>query len=131
MSAPPIRTDRIRLVVFVKRRPDLTREEFLSYWREKHAPLFMSLAIAKSNILKYEQLHPNEAGIGSFAAMGLDVPEYDGVGVFEARSFADILAIYSDEDYLKRVQPDEEKFIDKTPGVSQVWPLTIVTAIDK
>jgi hypothetical protein len=29
----------LKLVFTVRRREDLTREEFQSYWRERHAPL--------------------------------------------------------------------------------------------
>lgn len=51
-----LRTDRVRLVVMFKKKDTITREEFDRYWVEEHAKLFSSLAIVKSNVLKYEQV---------------------------------------------------------------------------
>jgi hypothetical protein len=35
----------IKVSVFLRRRPDLTHEQFSHYWKEKHAPLVMSLDV--------------------------------------------------------------------------------------
>lgn len=53
---PIARADRVRLVAFLYRKEGTSSEEFSTYWRETHAHLFASLAIAKRNILKYEQV---------------------------------------------------------------------------
>jgi uncharacterized protein (TIGR02118 family) len=39
----------------IKRRPDLTHEEFCEYWREKHGPLVASMV---PWLTKYVQNHP-------------------------------------------------------------------------
>lgn len=51
-----IRTDRVRLAILLKKKQDLTNEEFLNYWLNSHAKLFTSLEIVKKNLVKYEQV---------------------------------------------------------------------------
>ena len=45
----------IKVSVFLTRRPDLTHEQFSQYWKEKHAPLVMSLDEFKTHV----RLTPN------------------------------------------------------------------------
>jgi hypothetical protein len=53
------RTDRVRVVVLLKKKPTLSKEEFHKYWSGTHSALFSSLDIVKSNLVKYEQVRPN------------------------------------------------------------------------
>lgn len=55
-SPPSFRTDRVRLVVLMAPKPGLSFEEFDRYWLDVHAKVFSSIAIAKRNLLKYEQV---------------------------------------------------------------------------
>ena len=55
-SAPSLRSDRVRLAVLMAPKPGLSFEEFDSYWLDVHAKVFSSIAIAKRNLLKYEQV---------------------------------------------------------------------------
>lgn len=54
--AAPFRTDRVRLVVLLRKREDITKEAFSRYWSGSHAELFQSLNVVKQNVLKYEQV---------------------------------------------------------------------------
>lgn len=56
MPSVPFHTDRVRLLVFLKKREGITKEEFSQYWSGHHAKLFLSLDIVKKNLLKYEQV---------------------------------------------------------------------------
>lgn len=38
-------------------------------------------------------------------------PPYSGMAIFEAESMEKIFEIFTDEEYLRLVRPDEEKFI--------------------
>ena len=55
-SKPALRTDRVRLAVLMAPKPGLSFEEFDRYWLDVHAEVFSSIAIAKRNLLKYEQV---------------------------------------------------------------------------
>jgi uncharacterized protein (TIGR02118 family) len=69
----------IKLVFVLRRRPEMSREEFQRYWREQHAPLVRSHAEALG-IRRYVQVHslPDELHAALRASRG--APEaYDGV----------------------------------------------------
>ena len=69
----------IKLVFCLRRKPDLSREEFQRYWREHHAPLVRQHASALG-IRRYVQLHSIDDAI-SLAVAGprrSPVP-FDGV----------------------------------------------------
>jgi uncharacterized protein (TIGR02118 family) len=70
----------IRLVFALRRKPELSLEEFHDYWRRKHGPLVASFA-EDLNILRYVQTHTLEDGSNEAAqkARGNMEPHYDGV----------------------------------------------------
>jgi hypothetical protein len=51
-----LRKDPVRVVGFIKKRDDLSHEEFYRYWIEEHSKLFSSITIVKKNLVKYEQV---------------------------------------------------------------------------
>ena len=58
---PKIRTGRMRLVLFIYRKPGMSLEDFQTYWRDEHFKVFRSVPIVKKNLLNYEQVgsrHP-------------------------------------------------------------------------
>jgi uncharacterized protein (TIGR02118 family) len=69
----------IKLVFCLRRRDDLSREEFQRYWLEQHGPLVRSHADALG-IRRYVQVHSIDDGI-SLAVAGPrnPPPPYDGV----------------------------------------------------
>jgi len=69
----------IKLVFCLRRKPDLSREEFQRYWREHHAPLVRQHASALG-IRRYVQLHSIDDAISSAVAGPRRSPEpFDGV----------------------------------------------------
>lgn len=54
--ATEYRGDRVTLLVCHNRKPGMDIEEFRRHWREHHSKVFMSMDIAKKNLLKYEQV---------------------------------------------------------------------------
>jgi hypothetical protein len=70
----------IRLVFALRRRAELSREEFQDYWLRKHAPLVASFT-SDLNILRYVQTHTldDPATEGAQKARGDMEPAYDGV----------------------------------------------------
>jgi uncharacterized protein (TIGR02118 family) len=70
----------IKLVFCLRRRADLTRDEFQRYWRETHAPLVRERAAAVG-LRRYVQVHTLPAGTSAALAgsRSVEEEEYDGV----------------------------------------------------
>lgn len=54
--APEARKDRYRVSSLLVKKTGMTDEEFFTYWRDVHGPLFAGLEIVKKNLIKYEQV---------------------------------------------------------------------------
>ncbi|EEB96068.1 hypothetical protein MPER_04860, partial [Moniliophthora perniciosa FA553] len=103
MATPTLRKDRVRLVVFVKRKAGMSFEDWSNYFLKTHGPIFLNTQIAKQNLIRYEQLHVNQAAKQLFEAAGYKVPEFDGVVVFEAESYEKIVATITSEEWFREV----------------------------
>jgi uncharacterized protein (TIGR02118 family) len=69
----------IKLVFALRRRSDLTREEFQRYWREEHGPLVRSYAEVLG-IRRYVQVHTLPDEVHAPLRASRAAPEaYDGV----------------------------------------------------
>ncbi|KAI0743810.1 hypothetical protein C8Q80DRAFT_1355588 [Daedaleopsis nitida] len=110
-TRPP--PDRVRVAGLVVPKPGMSLEEFHDYWLNTHAKLFSSIAIAKRNLTKYEQFHLDAKSAAALGAVipGCTTPPYAGIGILEAESLDKIFEIFQDEEYLRVVAPDEERFI--------------------
>lgn len=111
----------IKLVFCLKRRPELTREEFQKYWYETHAPLVKSHA-ATLRIKRYVQVHTRDHPMNAAIRESRGTPaEYDGVAELWFESFEDMAANTSPETAAAGAEllEDERKFIDLAN--SPVW----------
>ena len=95
---------------FLKRRPEMSPDEFHRYWREQHGPLFCSVAPAQRYVTRYEQ---NHAVPENHSMSGDDYEEYDGVSIMWFRSVADMQAMFADPAFAP-VLEDGERFVDRT-----------------
>lgn len=86
----------IKLVFSLRRRPEMTREEFQQYWREHHAPLVVRHAEAL-RIRRYVQVHAlsSELAAAQSAARGSEPDAYDGQAELWWDSLDDVLAAVS------------------------------------
>lgn len=94
----------IRLVSTFRRRPDLSRDEFVEHWRTRHAELIRTGSTARY-VSRYEQMAVLPA------AAGEPDPVFDGVVVqeFESREAFDAHMVEPD---FAEVMADIERFID-------------------
>lgn len=104
------------MIFCLRRRPDLSREEFHAYWRDRHAPLVREVAPVL-RIQKYVQSHSfDDPRIAApVAARGASIAAYDGVAELYWDSIEDILAAGESKearDAGRRLLADEQKFID-------------------
>src|SRR6476646_3065686 len=69
----------IKIVFCLRRRADLARDEFQTYWRDTHAPLVQSHADTLG-IRRYVQIHSIDDAVSRAVAGPRDSPEpFDGV----------------------------------------------------
>ena len=106
----------IKLVFSLRRREDMTREEFQRYWREDHAPLVQRHADAL-RIRRYVQTHARDTGLDEAitAPRGSEPHFYDGVAELWWDSLDDILAAFTSEAGQvagQELLEDERRFID-------------------
>ena len=105
----------IKFVMCITRRPDMSREEFMDYWMNKHGPFFMQNAAAM-RAKKYVQSQtidtPLNEGLRSSRGMQ---PEYDGVAEVWFESEEELMAGMSSPEGQKlgaALLEDEGNFID-------------------
>lgn len=106
----------IRLVFALRKKPEMSREAFQTYWLEQHAPLVASFA-SDLKILRYVQTHTltDPANQAAQAARGDMEPEYDGVAELWWSSEAELMENMSQpkaERAGAALLADEAKFID-------------------
>jgi uncharacterized protein (TIGR02118 family) len=106
----------IKLVFSLRRRPEMTREEFQVYWRDQHAPLVSRHAEAL-RIRRYVQTHArsSEVAASQSAARGGEPDVYDGQAELWWDSLDDIIAAVSTpagQQAAVELLQDERRFID-------------------
>jgi hypothetical protein len=101
----------VKVIVFVKRNPGLSVEEFHRHWREVHARLVSETASVARHILRYEQ---NPRSQEDYAR---DEEGFDGVAIAWYRSRDEMEALFREPEYLERIRPDEERLSDSARNV--------------
>ncbi|MFO7963349.1 MAG: EthD domain-containing protein [Desulfobacterales bacterium] len=112
----------IRLTYLLRRKPDLSLEEFQTYWREKHGPLVAGHA-ERLNILRYVQVHTLDDPINAALPGNRKMLEpYDGVAeLWWTGREAFMAASASEEGRAAGAEliEDEKQFIDLPD--SPIW----------
>ena len=96
----------IKSLTFIKKKPGLSKEEFLRYWKEKHGPL---AARVVPGLRKYVQCHPVpgfESDIDGIVELWWDSPE-----AFQA------FLSWRQTDAAQVLKDDEEQFVDTSRWV--------------
>jgi uncharacterized protein (TIGR02118 family) len=106
----------IKLVFSLRRRSEMTREEFQAYWRDDHAPL-VSRHAETLRIRRYVQTHArsSEVAAAQSAARGSEPDLYDGQAELWWDSLDDVIAAVSTPTGQKaavELLEDERRFID-------------------
>ncbi len=106
----------IKLVYVLRRRPEMTREEFQTYWRETHGPLIQKLA-DKLSVRRYVQVHTGypEFSLGEDPIRGEMGEPYDGVAELwfdDVDSLVTAMSSPEGQEAAQLASEDEAKFID-------------------
>ena len=97
----------IKFTILLKRKSTLTHEQFVDYHKTRHAPLFTSIPAVQAHVRRYVQQHTLPVELP-----GLPPVKYDGITELWFDDVPAIAAVFGDPEYLARVRPDEEKFLD-------------------
>ena len=113
----------IKLVYALRRRSDLTREDFQRYWRETHAPLVAGRAEAL-RLRRYVQVHTLQTPLDGALSehRGAAIEPFDGVAELWWDSVEDMAAVLSTPEGAAasaELLADEANFIDLE--ASPVW----------
>ena len=106
----------IKLVFSLRRKPEMTREEFQAYWRDQHAPLVSRHAEAL-RIRRYVQTHArsSELATAQSDARGSEPDVYDGQAELWWDSLDDLIGAVSTpagQQAAAELLEDEQRFID-------------------
>lgn len=107
---------RIKRFRFLRRKPGISREEFLRHWREVHTPLLKSGAVFASVVKKYVQNHrlPSETDPFGGAAV------YDGIDEFWFDRLEDVARLDGDLEHAGKIRIDEARFLDQSMTLAVV-----------
>jgi uncharacterized protein (TIGR02118 family) len=112
----------IKLVFNLRRRSDLTREEFQRYWLEQHGPLVRSYAEVLG-IRRYVQVHTLDDHLHAALRASRQAPEaYDGVAELWYDSLDALVAVVATDEgraAALALLEDERRFIDHAS--SPLW----------
>lgn len=97
----------LKFTILLRRNPSLTHDEFVAYHRERHAPLFCALPAVREHVRHYVQCHTVPADLP-----GLPPARFDGITELWFDDVAALARCFSDPEYLERIRPDEESFLD-------------------
>jgi len=106
----------IRLTFVLRRRPELSREEFQEYWRRRHGPLVAAHS-TRLGIFRYVQVHTVDDPVNDQMAQargGME-PPYDGVAElwwWTREQIVEALQDRAAQEAAAELVEDERKFID-------------------
>ena len=100
----------IKFTILLRRKASMTHEAFVEHHKTAHAKLFMSILVVKDTVRRYMQQHALPVELP-----GMPPAKYDGITELWFDDVDALARCFSDAEYLARVRPDEESFLD-LPG---------------
>jgi uncharacterized protein (TIGR02118 family) len=112
----------IKMMVLLKRKPGITREEFQHHWRTTHARLVQSLPELTRHMTRYVQNHIISGDSEAAKILGgLSAPDstFDFDGIFEGwyESVDDLKKMTMSKRFDEIIRPDELKFLDHSKSI--------------
>ena len=97
----------IKFTILLRKRADLSHDEFVTYHKTKHAPLFISPPEVQQHVRRYVQCHTLP-----IALPGMPPPTYDGITELWFDTIEAIGLVFSSSQYMALIRPDEANFLD-------------------
>lgn len=99
----------LKCIALLRKRPDLTRDEFIDYYENNHAPLMSGLF---PDFLDYRRNYVDAAGAFSFAAP-LDFDVVTELRFEDRAAYDRFVAKATDPDIARQIAEDEENVFDR------------------
>lgn len=109
----------LKFTFLIHRLEGMSREDFVQYHRNIHAPLFMSIPETEKYVRKYVVSHPVDVA-------GFPPATYDAITDIYFSSMDDYNSFFASENYKLKVHPDEKNFFKLDEVISQVSDEKIV-----
>ncbi len=97
----------IKMTILLRRKPEMTHDEFVAHHRNQHAPLFSALAEVKQHVRCYVQCHATGDPLPGLPDNGID-----GTTELWFDNIAGLAGVFQSPNYMATIRPDEEKFLD-------------------
>ncbi len=97
----------LKVYILSRRRSDMTHEQYVTHWRDVHAPLFASQPDTRRYVRRYIQ-----SRLTGDRPAGPVLGEVDGIVQLWFDDIAGFNAFAASPSYLNVIQPDEERFTD-------------------
>jgi uncharacterized protein (TIGR02118 family) len=108
----------IKVIGLLRRKPGISREEFLRHWKDDHGPLAMKIPEFARHVRKYVQVHtvkPPELGAQERYQQAALPMEYDGAVEMWFDSPEEMQKAFealAEPIACKELREDEDRFID-------------------
>ncbi|CAM3974634.1 conserved hypothetical protein [Pedobacter westerhofensis] len=109
----------IKLAILLTRRKGMSHQEFLDYRRDIHAPLLLSIPETKQFVRKFIVSVP-------VPAAGYPNPAYDAMIEAWFDSLEDLNSFFLSDNFLNKVDPDHDNFLDIPAALRLVTEETVV-----
>jgi uncharacterized protein (TIGR02118 family) len=109
----------VKLAILLTRRKGMSHQEFLDYRRDIHAPLLLSIPETKQYVRKFIVSAP-------VLAPGGPAPAYDAMVEAWFDNVEDMDSFFKSDNFINRVDPDHENFLDVPAAVRLVTEETVV-----
>ena len=97
----------IKFTILLRRKSTLSHEQFVAHHKEVHAALFTSLPVVREHVKRYVQQHTIPVELPGFPPI-----TFDGITELWFDDIKGLAAVFGDPEYLARIRPDEESFLD-------------------
>lgn len=101
----------IKFTAMLVRSAGKTHEQFVTHHKNAHAELFMSLPESQQHVRRYVQSHNLELDLP-----GMPASRYDGVTEIWFDDVDGFAAVFTSQQYMDTIRPDEESFLDLSAG---------------
>lgn len=109
----------IKLAILLTRRKGMSHQEFLNYRRDVHAPLLLSIPETKKYVRKFIVSTP-------VPVAGYPDRAYDAMVEAWFNSVEDLNSFFLSDNFVKKVDPDHDNFLDMPAIVRLVTEETVV-----
>lgn len=101
-----------KAIALLTRKPGLTKEEFIDYYENNHAPL---IAATFPSIIEYRRNYPDLAQV--LRSKGTPDPHFDVITEMwfhDKAGYEDMLATHAQPEVGDRIRADESNFLDQS-----------------